>query len=414
MEKRRVLITGLGTINPLGHNTADTWKAVRAGQCGIAPITHYDASAQKVHLAAEVKDWDPTCVLDKKEARHMSRYIQLAVATAKETLADSGLDMERTDPTRCGVIISSGVGGIALTESEQTKCLEKGFDRANPYYIPVSIANMGAGYVAIHAGFQGMCTCPVTACAGGSNAVGDAFRYIRDGYAEVMLCGGSEAAITPLSMGGFTTMRALHVGDDPQRASIPFDAQRSGFVMGEGAAVLMLEEYEHAMARGAKVYAEVVGYGVTCDAYHITAPAPDGAGGARAMAQALADAGDVKPEQVGYINAHGTSTPLNDKGETTAIKTVFGAHAYKLAVSSTKSMTGHMLGAAGAIEALVCALALKEGYLPATINYQQPDPDCDLDYIPNQGREAQVEYALSNSLGFGGHNACLLFKRWEG
>ena len=258
-----------------------------------------------------------------------------------------------------------------------------------------------------------MCTCPVTACAGGSNAVGDAFRHIRDGYAEVMLCGGAEAAVTPLSMGGFTTMRALHVGDDPNRASIPFDAERNGFVMGEGAGILMLEEYEHAMARGAKVYAEVVGYGATCDAYHITAPAPNGEGGARAMAQALSDAG-VSPEQVGYINAHGTSTPLNDSGETAAIKTVFGEHAHRLAVSSTKSMTGHMLGAAGAVEAIFTALGLRDGFLPATINYQVPDPACDLDYIPNQGREQQVEYALSNSLGFGGHNACVLFKKWEG
>lgn len=413
MEKRRVVITGMGTVNPLGHNVAQTWQAVRDGVCGIAPITHYDASAQKVHLAAEVKDWDPTSVLDKKEVRHMARFSQLAMASAKEAVADSGLDLESLDRTRCGVIVSSGVGGIALTEGEQMRCSEKGFDRASPFYIPSTIANMGAGLIAIAFGFQGMCTCPVTACAGGSNAVGDAFRHIRDGYAEVMLCGGAEAAVTPLSMGGFTTMRALHVGDDPNRASIPFDAQRSGFVMGEGAGILVLEEYEHAKARGAKVYAEVVGYGATCDAYHMTAPAPHGEGGARAMAQALADGG-VAPEQVGYINAHGTSTPLNDSGETDAIKTVFGDHAYKLAVSSTKSMTGHMLGAAGAVEAIFSALTLKEGYLPATIHYQEPDPACDLDYVPNEGREAQVEYVLSNSLGFGGHNACVLFKKWEG
>ena len=413
MEKRRVVITGMGTVNPLGHNVAQTWQAVRDGVCGIAPITHYDASAQKVHLAAEVKDWDPTSVLDKKEVRHMARFSQLAMASAKEAVADSGLDLESLDRTRCGVIVSSGVGGIALTESEQIRCSEKGFDRASPFYIPSTIANMGAGLIAIAFGFQGMCTCPVTACAGGSNAVGDAFHHIRDGYAEVMLCGGAEAAVTPLSMGGFTTMRALHVGDDPNRASIPFDAQRSGFVMGEGAGILVLEEYEHAKARGAKVYAEVVGYGATCDAYHMTAPAPHGEGGARAMAQALADGG-VAPEQVGYINAHGTSTPLNDSGETDAIKAVFGDHAYKLAVSSTKSMTGHMLGAAGAVEAIFSALTLKEGYLPATIHYQEPDPACDLDYVPNEGREAQVEYVLSNSLGFGGHNACVLFKKWEG
>nr|WP_300168664.1 beta-ketoacyl-ACP synthase II [uncultured Flavonifractor sp.] len=413
MEKRRVVITGMGTVNPLGHNVADTWQAVKDGVCGIAPITQYDAAPQKVHLAAEVKDWDPASVLDKKDIRHMARYSQLAVASAKEAVADSGLDLEQVDRTRCGVIVSSGVGGIAGTEKEQMRCSEKGFDRASPFYIPSTIANMGAGLIAIAFGFQGMCTCPVTACAGGSNAVGDAFRHIRDGYAEVMLCGGAEASVTPLSIGGFTSMRALHVGDDPTRASIPFDAQRSGFVLGEGAGILMLEEYEHAMARGAKVYAEVVGYGATCDAYHMTAPAPNGEGGARAMAQALADGG-VAPEQVGYINAHGTSTPLNDSGETTAIKTVFGDHAYKMAVSSTKSMTGHMLGAAGAVEAIFSALTLKDGFLPATIHYQVPDPACDLDYVPNQGRETQVEYVLSNSLGFGGHNACVLFKKWEG
>ena len=413
MEKRRVVITGMGTINPVGHNVAESWQAVRDGVCGIAPITQYDSSAQKVHLAAEVKNWDPTAVLDKKEVRHMGRYSQFAVAAAKEAMADSALNMEAEDSTRCAVIVSSGIGGISTTESEQTRCLQKGFDKASPFYIPSNIANMAAGRIAIEFGFKGMCTCPVTACAGGSNAVGDAFRHIRDGYAEVMLCGGAEAAVTPLSIGGFTTMRALHVGDDPNRASIPFDAERNGFVMGEGAGILMLEEYEHAMARGAKVYAEVVGYGATCDAYHITAPAPHGAGGARAMAQALADAG-VAPEQVGYINAHGTSTPLNDSGETEAIKTVFGEHAHHLAVSSTKSLTGHMLGAAGAVEAIFTALGLRDGFLPATINYQVPDPACDLDYIPNQGREQQVEYALSNSLGFGGHNACVLFKKWEG
>ncbi|MBM6924638.1 beta-ketoacyl-ACP synthase II [Pseudoflavonifractor phocaeensis] len=413
MEKRRVVITGLGTVNPLAHNVADTWQAVKNGVCGIAPITHYDSSKQKVHLAAEVKDWDPTTVLEKKEVRHMARFAQFAMASAKEAMADSGLDPQTLDSNRCGVIVSSGIGGIAMTETEQVRCTEKGFDRASPFYIPSAIANMGAGLIAIAFGFKGMCTCPVTACAGGSNAVGDAFRHIRDGYAEVMLCGGAEASVTPLSIGGFTSMRALHVGDDPNRASIPFDAKRSGFVLGEGAGILVLEEYEHAKARGAKVYAEVMGYGATCDAYHMTAPAPNGEGGARAMAQALADGG-VAPEQVGYINAHGTSTPLNDSGETAAIKTVFGDHAYKLAVSSTKSMTGHMLGAAGAVEAIFSALALKDGYLPATINYQEADPACDLDYVPNQGREAQVDYVLSNSLGFGGHNACVLFKKWEG
>ena len=414
MEKRRVVITGMGTINPVGHNVAESWRAVRDGVCGIAPITQYDSSAQKVHLAAEVKNWDPTAVLDKKEVRHMGRYSQFAVAAAKEAMADSALNMEAEDSTRCAVIVSSGIGGISTTESEQTRCLQKGFDKASPFYIPSNIANMAAGRIAIEFGFKGMGTCPVTACAGGSNAVGDAFRHIRDGYAEVALCGGTEACVTPLSIGGFTSMRALHVGDDPTRASIPFDAERDGFVLGEGAGILVLEEYEHAVARGAKIYAEVVGYGATCDAYHITAPAPGGEGGARAMQQALEDAGGVAPELVDYINAHGTSTPLNDSGETAAIKAVFGQHAYRLAVSSTKSMTGHMLGAAGGVEAIFTAMALKDGYIPATINYKVPDPACDLDYVPNQGRAADLHYALSNSLGFGGHNACVLFKKWEG
>ena len=413
MEKRRVLITGMGTVNPVGNSLPQAWQAVRQGVCGIGPITQYDSAAQKVHLAAEVKDWDPKQALDGRDWRHMSRYAQLAMAAAQEAVADSGVELDKLDRTRCGVILSSGIGGIGMTEKEQVRCSEKGYDRANPYYIPMTIANMGAGLMAIAFGFQGMCTCPVTACAGGTNAVGDAFRYIRDGYGDVMLCGGAESAITPLSIGGFTSMRALHVGDDPACASVPFDERRSGFVMGEGAGVLLLEEYEHAMARGAKVYAEVVGYGVTCDAYHMTAPAPGGEGGARAMAQALADAG-VAPEQVSYINAHGTSTQLNDSGETAAIKAVFGAHARRLAVSSTKSMTGHMLGAAGGVEAIFTAMALKDGFLPATIHYQQPDPACDLDYVPNQGRQEQVEYAMSNSLGFGGHNACVLMKRWEG
>ena len=413
MEKRRVVITGLGAVTPIGHTAPESWAAVRAGKCGVAPITRYNTENQKVKLAAEVKDWDPESVLDKKEAKRMARYTQLAMAAAKEAVADSGLDLATGDPCRRGVIVSSGIGGLDVTEGEHSKGLEKGFDRVSPFYIPMAISNMAAGLIAIAHNCKAMCTCPVTACAGGSNAVGDAFRHIRDGYATVMVCGGAEAAVTPLSIGGFTTMRALHTGEDKNAASVPFDARRSGFVMGEGAGILVLEELEHALARGAKIYAEMVGYGVTCDAYHMTAPAPNGEGGARAMAQALAD-GDMKPEDVDYINAHGTSTPLNDSGETAAIKTVFGDHAYKLAVSSTKSMTGHMLGAAGGVEAIFTALAVKEDYIPATINYQEPDPACDLDIVPNQGRHATVRCALSNSLGFGGHNACVLMKKWEG
>ena len=413
MEKRRVLITGLGTVNPLGHNAADTWQAVRDGVCGIGPITRYDCSAQKVHLAAEVKDWDPTTVLDKKDVRHMSRYTQLAAAAAKEALADSGLDREKEDLTRCGVIVSSGVGGIEMAESEELRCSQKGFDRASPFYIPTTIANMGAGFIAIMAGFQGMCTCPVTACAGGTNAVGDAFHRIRDGYEDAMVCGGAESCISPLGIGGFTSMKALSTATDPDAASLPFDARRGGFVMGEGSGVLVLEELEHARARGAHIYAEVVGYSANCDAYHFTAPAPGGAGAADCMRLALADGG-VQPQQVDYINAHGTGTPLNDTCETAAIHSVFGPHAGELAVSSTKSMTGHLLGGAGGVEAVFTALALRDQFAPPTIHYEQPDPECDLDYVPNVGRAQNMTYALSNSLGFGGHNACIALRRWEG
>lgn len=343
----------------------------------------------------------------------MGRFTQFAVAAAREAMADSGLNTEAVDAGRCGVIISSGIGGLSITEAEHNRGAQKGWDRVSPFYIPTAISNMAAGQVAIETGFQGMCTCPVTACAGGTNAVGDAFRYIRDGYAEVMLCGGTEASVTPLAIGGFTSMKALTQSEDPARASIPFDRERSGFVLGEGAGILLLEELEHAQARGAKIYVEVLGYGATCDAYHMTAPRPDGSGGAKAMAQALSDGG-VEPEAVDYINAHGTSTPLNDAGETAAIKSVFGDHAAHLAVSSTKSMTGHTLGAAGAVEAIFTALALRDGFIPATINYRTPDPACALDVVPNQGRQADLRFAISNSLGFGGHNGSLLLKRWEG
>ena len=413
MSKRRVVVTGLGAITPLGLNTEDSWKAVREGVCGIAPITCFYAAQQKVKLAAEVKNFVPEEFLSKQEAKRMGRFTQFAVAAAREALNDAGFQMEQADPDRCGVIVSSGIGGQAITEAEHARGLERGWDKVSPFYIPTAICNMAAGQIAIDAGFRGMCSCPVTACAGGTNAVGDAFHYIRDGYAEVMLCGGTEASITPLSLGGFTSMRALTLTEDPERASIPFDAERSGFVMGEGAAVLLLEELEHARRRGARIHAEVVGYGATCDAYHMTAPAPDGSGGAKAMTAALADGG-VPPEAVDYINAHGTSTPLNDAGETAAVKTAFGPHAAKLMISSTKSMTGHMLGAAGAVEALFTALALRDGFVPATIHYRVPDEQCDLDVVPNEGRRADLHYAMSNSLGFGGHNASLLLKKWEG
>ena len=412
MERRRVVITGLGAVTPLGLTAPESWRAVREGVCGIGPITQFDPAGMKVQLAAEVKGFDPEALFGKPETKRMGRFTQFALAAAREALADSGFQAEAADARRCGVIVSSGIGGIGITEEEHDRGLARGWDRVSPFFIPTGICNMAAGRVAIDAGFRGMCSCPVTACAGGTNAVGDAFHYIRDGYADVMLCGGSEAALTPLAVGGFTSMKALSQATSPSRASIPFDAERSGFVMGEGAGVLLLEELDHALARGAKIYAEVTGYGATCDAYHMTAPRPDGSGGADAMALALEDGG-VRPEDVDYINAHGTSTHLNDAGETAAVKTVFGDHARKLAISSTKSMTGHMLGAAGAVEAIFSALALRDGYIPATINYQVPDPECDLDVVPGQGRAAELRYALSNSLGFGGHNGSLLFKRWE-
>ena len=413
MEKRRVVITGIGAVTPLGNTAAESWQAVKDGVCGIAPITLYDHSNQKVSLAAEVKNFDPTVALDKKEARRMDRFTQFAVTAAVEAVQDSGLNLEQEDTARCGVSVSSGIGGIATIQFSCEAGNVRGFDKVSPFFIPMSITNLAAGHVAIRLGLHGMCICPVAACAGGSNAVGDAFRHIRDGYAEVMLSGGAEASITPLAMGGFTSMSALTTASDPNRASIPFDAERSGFVMGEGAAILVLEELDHALARNAKIYGEVVGYGATCDAYHITAPDPKGTWSAACIQQALADA-DMTPEQVDYVNAHGTSTPLNDSGETAAIHQVFGDHAKNLMVSSTKSMTGHLLGASGAVEAMFSVLALKDGYVPATINYQVPDPACDLDIVPNEGRQADIKVAISDSLGFGGHNTCLVFQMWEG
>ena len=413
MDKRRVVITGLGTVNPTGNTVAESWAAVKQGVCGVGPITLYDTSNSKTKLAAEVKNFDPAAVLDKRECRKMARFTQFALTAAIEAMADAGIDMEQEDASRFATIVSAGIGGLPNMEEEHAKGEQKGFDRVSPFFVPMTIANMAAGQIAIRFGLKGYCYAPVTACAGGTNAIGDAFHRIRDGYEDLAIAGGAESCISPLGVGGFTSMKALTTATDPNRASIPFDAERGGFVIGEGAGLLVLEELEHAKARGARIYAEVVGYGANCDAHHITAPAPGGVGGAACMQLALADAG-LAPEAIGYINAHGTGTPLNDSCETAAIKAAFGGHAAKLRISSTKSMTGHLLGAAGGVEGVFTALALHEGFLPATINLQQPDPACDLDYIPNQGVAEQVEYALSDSLGFGGHNAAVICKRWEG
>ena len=408
---RRVVVTGIGMITPVGNNTSDSWNAVKNGECGIGPITHYDTTGRKVTLAGEVKGYDPAATIDPKELRKMDRFVQFAMTAASEAVEASGIDFASENTERAGVIISSGIGGFATIQSEIIKGNEKGYDRVSPYFIPQIISNMAAGQIAIKYGLNGMCSCVVTACAGGTNAIGDAFHRIRDGYEDVMLCGGTEACITEIGIGGFTSMRALHTGNDPKRASIPFDKDRSGFVMGEGAAVLILEEEEHAKNRGAKIYGEVVGYGANCDANHITAPLEDGSMAAKCLTLALNDA-NVKPEEIDYINAHGTSTHLNDSGETKAIKLAFSEHAKKLMVSSTKSMTGHLLGAAGAVEAGFSVLALKDGFVPATIGYENFDEECDLDIVPNVGRNKDIKYAVSNSLGFGGHNACLVFKKY--
>ena len=409
MEKRRVVVTGVGTVNPVGNTVEESWKGIREGKVGIGEITAFDSSAFSVHLAGEVKDFHPETVFDKRELKHMARFTQFAMIAAEEAMLDSGISGS-LPPEEMGVIVSSGIGGLKTIEEEHTKGEQKGFERVSPFFIPMSISNMAAGEIAIRHKLKGLCICPVTACAGGSNAIGDAFHRIRDGYETAMLCGGTEAAISELGIGGFATMKALSPATEVSRASIPFDKERSGFVMGEGAGILILEEREHALKRGAKIYAEIVGYGANCDAYHITSPAPGGEGAAACMELALKDAG-VTAAEIDYINAHGTSTHLNDLGETAAVKHVFKERAYSVPISSTKSMTGHLLGAAGAVEAIFSVLALRDGFIPGTMNYQVKDEELDLDYVPNKGREQELRYALSNSLGFGGHNACLVFKK---
>lgn len=412
MTKRRVVVTGIGTINPIGHNVEETWKSIEEGKCGIAPISLFDTKGMKVTLAGEVKDFDVTKYIDKKEAKKMDRFIQMGMIAAKEAVTDSGLDINNIDSHRFGVIVSSGIGGLGSIEKNYQTGEKRGFDRVSPFFIPMTISNLAAGHIAIAYHAQGLCTCPVTACAGGTNAIGDAFRNIRDGYQDVMIAGGCEASITPLGIGGFTSMKALSDATDPKRASIPFDKERNGFVMGEGAGILILEELEHALKRGAHIYGEMTGYGVSCDAHHITAPLPNGEGGAYAMQNALDDAG-ISYDVIDYINAHGTSTHLNDLCETEAIKSVFKEHAYKLAVSSTKGHTGHCLGAAGGIEAVLSVLALKHDFIPPTLNYQVKDEECDLNVVPNIGVKKDLHYVMSNSLGFGGHNASIIFKEYD-
>ncbi len=407
---RRVVITGMGAVTPVGNNVADLWDSVINGRCGIAPITGYDTAGRKVTLAAEVKGFEPESIFEKSELRKLDRFTVFAVAAADEAMKDSGLDMNQEDSLRCGVIYSSGIGGLGTIQNECEKGLEKGFDRISPHFVPMAITNMAAGQIAIKFGFNGMCSGVVTACAGSTNALGDAFRQVRDGYLDVCMCGGSEACITPFGIGGFTSLHALSTVADPLRASIPFDKERSGFVMGEGGGALILEEYEHAVKRGATIYCEVAGYGATCDANHVTAPLEDGSMAARCMLMAVEDAG-ITPDMVDYINAHGTSTQLNDKSETKAIKAAFKEHAYELSVSSTKSETGHLLGASGAVEAIITALAVKNDIVPPTANYMVADEECDLDIVPNKAKCKSVNYAISNSLGFGGHNATVLFKK---
>lgn len=412
MTKRRVVVTGIGTINPIGHSVEETWKSIEEGKCGIAPISLFDTKDMKVTLAGEVKDFDVTKYIDKKEAKKMDRFIQMGMIAAKEAVTDSGLDINNIDSHRFGVIVSSGIGGLGSIEKNYQTAEKRGFDRVSPFFIPMTISNLAAGHIAIAYHAQGLCTCPVTACAGGTNAIGDAFRNIRDGYQDVMIAGGCEASVTPLGIGGFTSMKALSDATDPKRASIPFDKERNGFVMGEGAGILILEELEHALKRGAHIYGEMTGYGVSCDAHHITAPLPNGEGGAYAMQNALDDAG-ISYDVIDYINAHGTSTHLNDLCETEAIKSVFKEHAYKLAVSSTKGHTGHCLGAAGGIEAVLSVLALKHDFIPPTLNYQVKDEECDLNVVPNVGVKKDLHYVMSNSLGFGGHNASIIFKEYD-
>jgi len=413
-QRKRVVVTGLGAVTPLGNTAREFWENALAGKSGAGPITRFDASRHDVRFACEVKDFDPSTIGDRKEVRKMDRFTQFGLAAALEAVQDAGLSVSGNAAERVGVLVGSGIGGIETLEQQKQVLLEKGPGRVSPFFIPMMIVNMATGMISMRLGAKGPSNATVTACASGANAIGDALRILRYGDADVMIAGGAEAPISPLAVGGFASMKALSSrNDDPAGASRPFDADRDGFVIGEGAGVVVLEELSHALARGARIYCELSGYGYTADAHHITAPAPDGEGAARSMRAALADAG-LAPADVAYLNAHGTSTPLNDRFETTAVKSALGGHATRVAVSSTKSMTGHLLGAAGGIEFVILALAHRDGRIPPTINYRTPDPDCDLDYVPNTARDVEVGAALSNSLGFGGHNVTLATRRYEG
>lgn len=408
---KRVVITGMGTINPLGCNIETFWDNIKQGKLGISKIDLFDTTEVEVSVAGIVRDFEPTDYLDKKDIRHMERFTQFAVAAAQQAMDDSKLDKNAEDLYRCGVIVGCGIGGLEAMQREHSKYLEKGANRISPFFVPVMISNMAGGQVAMKTGFKGDNFCTVTACASGTHAIGEAFRKIKDGYLDVCICGGAESTITEFTIGGFKTMKALTKESDPAKASTPFDKNRSGFVLGEGCGILMLEEYEHAKARGAKIYCEIAGYGATCDAYHMTSPAPDGLAAAKAMELAYKEAG-LEADEITYINAHGTSTGLNDKYETNAIKIALGEeNAHKVKINSTKSMTGHMLGGTGAVEAIVTALSIKNDFIHQTIGYNTPDEECDLDYCTDGAIEMPVNAALSNSLGFGGHNATLCLKK---
>ena len=410
--ERRVVVTGLGAITPIGNNVKDYWEELKTGKCGIDTITAFDVTDFKVKLAAEVKNYNPEEYLDKRSARRLDRFTQFAIIAAREAMKDSGITKENTDMERVGTFIGSGIGGLDTIEKENRVCFEKGYDKISPMYIPMVISNMAAGNVAIDLGLRGESFSIATACASATHSIGEAYRAIKHGYQDVVFTGGTEASITKTGIAGFTNIKALSQAEDKNRASIPFDKERSGFVMGEGAGVIVLEELEHAKKRGAKIYAEICGYGASSDAYHITSPAPDGEGGARAMMNAIKDA-NIEETEIDYINAHGTSTHLNDLCETQAIKTALKEKAKTVMVSSTKGNTGHLLGAAGAVEAIACIKAIEDDFVPPTINYKVKDEECDLDVVPNVGRNIKINYAMSNSLGFGGHNSSIIFKRYE-